>query len=258
MRKTISILLAALALSICANAQNDTKDSLVSITISHPYIPIPQWQHNVALGIGTGASSPIPIPNRISEMSWTPRMCFLVGYDFSYRFWRMVGLKTGLQIKHVGMSAEAKVYQMFTQAIVDESEVSGYFTGYNETVLHATYISLPLQFSFYHKAWKFDAGLFAALKLQGHFSGAVKSGYIRIGDPTGEKVEVGYEPFDFSEFIAPFNYGLEFTATRNFGDRWSAWFDLSWALNSTFKEAFRGLEYKMYNIYGLFGVGYKL
>lgn len=245
MRKTILLLIATLLTVNILHAQD--ADTAVS--------PL---QHSVALGIGTGASSPIPIPNRISEMSWTPRLCVLVGYDLRYRLGTKIGFKTGLQIKHVGMSAEAKVYQMFTQAIVEESEVSGYFTGYNETVLHSTYISLPLQFSFYHKSWKFDAGLFAALKIQGHFSGAVKSGYIRIEEPTGEKVEVGYEPFDFSEYIAPFNYGIEITTTRNFDDRWSARFDLSWALNSTFKDAFRGLEYKMYNIYGLFGIGYKL
>lgn len=246
MRKTILLLIATLLTVNVLRAQD-------TVTAVSPL------QQGFALGIGTGASSPIPIPNRISEMSWTPRLCVLVGYDLRYRFGAKTGLKTGLQIKHVGMSAEAKVYQMFTQAIVEESEVSGYFTGYNETVLHATYISLPVQFSFSpNNNWTFDAGLFAALKIQGHFSGAVKNGYIRITDPTGEKVEVGYEPFDFSEFIAPFNYGLEITATRNFGSRWAAWFDLSWALNSTFKEAFRGLEYKMYNIYGLFGVNYRL
>lgn len=246
MRKTIVLFVATLLTANVLRAQD--ADTTVS--------PL---QHGFAIGIGTGASAPIPIPNRISKMSWTPRLCVLVGYDLRYQFGPKTGLKTGLQVKHVGMSAEAKVYQMFTQAIVDESEVSGYFTGYNETVLHATYLSLPLQFSFSPNSnWRFDAGLFAALKIQGHFSGAVKNGYIRITDPTGEKVEVGYEPFDFSEFIAPFNYGIEITATRSFGSRWAAWFDLSWALNSTFKEAFRGLEYKMYNIYGLFGVDYRL
>jgi len=245
-RKTILLLITTLLIVNVLRAQD-------TVTAVSPL------QQGFALGIGTGASSPIPIPNRISEMSWTPRLCVMVGYDLRYRFGAKTGVKTGLQIKHVGMSAEAKVYQMFTQAIVDESEVSGYFTGYNETVLHATYLSLPLQFSFSPTSnWTFDAGLYLARKLQGHFSGAVKNGYIRITDPTGEKVEVGYEPFDFSEFIAPFNYGLEFTATRSFGSRWAAWFDLSWALNSTFKEAFRGLEYKMYNIYGLFGVNYRL
>ena len=245
MKKNILLILAALlSLNVTLAQETDT---------------LGRFQHSVKLGIGLGGSSPVPIPNRISEMKWTPHLCVLIGYDLRYGFNDKIGVKSGLQIKHVGMTAEAKVYQMFTQAIVEDAQVSGYFTGYNETVLHATYLSLPLQFSFSpNSAWTFDAGAFFALKLQGHFSGAVKEGYIRIETPTGEKVEVGYEPFDFSEFISPFNYGVEITASRRFGSRWSGWFDLSWALNSTFKSAFRGLEYKMYNIYGFVGIDYKL
>ena len=157
------------------------------------------------------------------------------------------------------MSAEAKVYQMFTQANVEDAEVSGYFTGYNETKINATYLAVPLLISYSpSQKWNFDAGMFVAIKIQGHFSGAVKDGYIRIGEPTGDRVEVGYETFDFSDQVNPLSYGLLFAAERNINDHWSAWFDLSWALNSAMKSSFNGLEYKMYNIYGFLGASYKL
>ena len=245
MRKTLSILILT-AICLCAGAQTiDTTQ--------------PRLRHSVTLGIGTGASAPIPIPNRISQMSWTPHLCALAGYNLRYQLAPRYALRTGLQVRHVGMSAEAKVYQMFTQAIVDDAEVSGYFTGYNETKFNATYISLPLTFTYcLGDKWSFDAGLYAALKIQGHFSGAVKDGYIRIDKPTGDKVEVGYEEFDFSDYVNPFDFGLNLSAERRISNTISATLDLSWAFNSCMKSSFRGLEYKMHNIYAIFGLCYKL
>lgn len=247
MRKTFILTAIALVLGLSANAQTDT------VTLQK------RWQHSVQLGVGIGASAPVPIPNRISEMSYTPYLCYAGGYKLRCALGPKVGVKTGLQLRHQGMSAQAKVYQMFTQASIDDADVSGYFTGYNETDINATYISVPLLFSFApNEKWTFDAGLFAAFKVQGHFGGAVKDGYIRIDTPTGDRAEVDYESFDFSDEINPFNFGIQIGAERNISSRWSAWLDFTWALNSTFKSTFRGLEYSMYNIYGLLGVGYHL
>ncbi|MBR4803716.1 MAG: PorT family protein [Bacteroidales bacterium] len=246
MRRTTLLIIATIFLCFAAKAQD---------TVEFPK----QWEHSVKLGLGLGASSPIPIPNRISEMSWTPYLSYLGEYNLRYSIGENTGIKAGLQIRHQGMTAEAKVYQMFTQAEIEDAEVSGYFSGYNETNINATYLSLPILFSYkLNKDWSLDAGVFLALKIQGYFGGAVKNGYIRIDTPTGDKAEVGYETFEFSQQLNPFNYGIELSTERTISQHWACWFDLTWALNSTFKDTFRGLEYKMYNIYGFLGIAYKL
>lgn len=247
MRKTIIVTILAFVLGFAATAQTDT------VTLQN------RWHHSLKIGVGIGASAPVPIPNRISEMGWTPHLGGILGYSLHYDLSQKMGLKTGLQLRHVGMSAQAKVYQMFTNATVDDAEVAGYFTGYNDTKFNATYLAVPLLFAYHiSTSWTIDAGLFAAYALQGHFGGAVKDGYIRINEPTGDRVEVGCETFDFSDYVNPFNFGLELTAEHIITNRWSAWFDLSWAFNSCMKNSFSGLEYKMYNIYGFAGIDYKL
>ncbi len=265
MRKIIFITIVAFLSTFCANAQGTDTTSVHKETLpfgkpcgdAHS---IPKIEHSINVGVGIGASSPIPIPNRISEMSWAPHPCGILGYRLRYTLNSNLGLKTGLQLQHVGMSAKAKVYQMFTQATVEDAEVSGYFTGYNETKINATYLSVPLLFSYkiIGTDWGFDAGVFVALKIQGHFGGAVKDGYIRIDTPTGDRAEVGYETFNFSKELNPFNFGLLFSAEREISQHWSGWLDLSWALTPTLKDTFQGLEYKMYNIYGFFGISYNL
>lgn len=221
-----------------------------------------RFEFDFNLGLGVGGSVPVPIPNTISEMSWSPDLCFTFGYNERFAITRSFGVKLGVQIEHVGMDAVAEVSQIHTQAIVDGDKVEGIFNGRNETHLRVTYLRIPLLLSLKPGSkWNFCAGMHASFKLTGTFEGAVSDGYIRMGDATGERVNIdGKSPYpdNFSDEIAGFVWGPEIMVERYFNKNVSVFADINASLNSVLKPDFKGLDFQMYNFYAFLGTSIKL
>lgn len=232
------------------------------VTENNPGKPS-RFEFDFNLGLGVGGSAPIPIPNTISEMSWSPELCFTFGYNERFAVTRNFGVKLGIQLQHVGMDATAKVYQIHTQAIVEDAQVEGIFSGYNETKLRVTYLRIPLLLSLKTNSdkWIFSAGAHASFKLTGTFEGSVSDGYIRLGDATGERVEIDGKslyPDTFSDELAGFVWGPEILIERCFNRNVSVFADVNASLNSVLKPDFKGLDFQMHNFYVFLGTSIKL
>ena len=221
-----------------------------------------RFEFDFNVGLGVGGSAPIPIPNTFSEMSWSPELCFTFGYNERFAISRHFGVKLGFQVQHIGMDAVAKVQQIHTQAIVEGDQVEGIFTGYNETKLRVTYIHVPFLLSLKtNNNWNFNVGMHASFKLDGTFEGAVSDGYIRMGDATGERVEIDERspyPDTFSDELADFVWGPEIMVERYFNKNISIFVDVNASINSVLDENFKGLDFQLHNFYVFLGTSIKL
>lgn len=82
----------------------------------------------------------------------------------------------------------------------------------------------------YQQSWRLNAGPYIALALNNDFSGKVYDGYLREGNPTGNKVVFDNDSeatYDFSDEIRLFQWGLQA------GGSWLAFRHLSVNANLT-------------------------
>ena len=95
------------------------------------------------------------------------------------------------------------------------------------------------------------------------FEGNAYDGYLRQGDPTGPKIELGHEDgergeYDFSSDMRNWQFGIDVGADWYFSKRWGAYVGLTWGLTEVFKKDFHVIEQPMYPIYGTIGLSYQL
>ena len=106
-------------------------------------------------------------------------------------------------------------------------------------------------------------GPYVSMLLSKDFSGYASDGYLRVGNPTGPKVEIGDTPgtrgtYDFKDEMRRMQYGLVAGADITIFKRWGAYADISWGLTGVHNSGFKTIEQTLYPIYGTIGVVYKL
>ena len=98
-----------------------------------------------------------------------------------------------------------------------------------------------------------------AFAFKNNFDGHVFDGYLRVEDPTGDKVEFNGDSrasYDFADELRAFQWGLQG------GVSWSAYkhlvvnANLAWGCNNIFESSFKTISFNMYPIYLNFGFGY--
>ena len=86
---------------------------------------------------------------------------------------------------------------------------------------------------------------------------------MRVGNPTGAKVELGSEDgnrgtYDFSDDMRNLQFGVMLGTEWYFHKRWGVFADLSWGVTGIFKDDFNTIEQTLYPIYGTIGVSYRI
>lgn len=215
------------------------------------------------VGANFGGTSPLPLPAEIRKIrSFNPR--FNPMAQVSAIYWMPKssrwGVSAGLRIESKGMNTGATVKNYGMEIIQDESRVSGNWTGKVRTHYQSTQLSIPVLANFrLNDRLRLSAGPYVSYALHNDFSGVVFDGYLREGDPTGNKVvfdgdtEADYE---FSSDLRRFQWGLQCGASWLAFDRFSLQADLTWGLNDVFKSSFKTVTFSMYPIYLRVGVGY--
>ncbi len=215
--------------------------------------------YKIKFGVNTGASTPIPISNRLSNFSWKPTFCPFTEINLAFFNKDSWGFSTGAKIEYKGMDISANVYQLYTEVEIDNLLTKGYFTGSNETFLKVGYFTIPLCINYNLSNFcNFNLGTYASIKLAGEFKGAVKKGYIRVGEPTGERTDVEINEFDFSDEIRTFNFGIIGGFCKHITKKIYFDLQLNWAVNDLLNANFTGISYDLYNVYASIGVCYKL
>ncbi|MGL4229363.1 MAG: porin family protein [Tannerellaceae bacterium] len=223
-----------------------------------------KWEYKVFAGQNFGGTTPLPLPAEIRKINYYHPL-FAPTLDFHITRWfnPQWGLTAGIGIDIKGMSISADVLYMQTKLTVGEGTntgiFSGTFSGKNKTRAKNGYITVPVLASFKpNPKWEFGLGVYTAFLQDAQFEGSAYEGYIRSGGPTGDKIQVDEATFDFSDEVKKVDFGFQANADWNFTRKMFLAGQLTWGVVPIFPSNFDGISYKMYNIYFMLGLGYRL
>jgi hypothetical protein len=162
-----------------------------------------------------------------------------------------MGIKDSVQYLHTIISMNNSSGQA--------SSFEGDFTGTNKTIVNNLYLTLPISLVYEpNDTWRYKMGFYVSRLLSGHFSGNVTDGYIRNGNSLGEKVLIDKADFNFDKEQRSWDFGLQGGAERRMGKKLSINGNLNWGLQPLFPSDFKGVGFKMYNLFLTLGVAYRL
>ncbi|WP_072529560.1 porin family protein [Bacteroides ilei] len=256
MKKILTTMLLMLALTSSIQAQQ--QHSTLKRTQSNG------WEFALKAGFNIGGFSPIPLPVEIRSIEgYNPTLAIQLGGEMtkwigSSPQW---GITLGLRFENKNMTTKAMVKNYSMEIIgSDGNRLKGNWTGGVKTDVRNDYLSIPLLASWKPSSrWTVQFGPYASILLNGNFTGNVYEGYLREGDPTGEKInfsEGAVATYDFSDNLRTFQWGLQA------GGEWKAFRHLkvysylTWGLNDIFNKDFQTITFEMYPIYLNFGFGY--
>ncbi|MDH6343426.1 hypothetical protein M2480_002986 [Parabacteroides sp. PFB2-12] len=249
------LLVAGCALLQTARAQEESTRALEWST-THGL------EYSLKAGFNIGGTAPIPFPEEIREIKgYSPKLNLLIEGDvtkwFNSRWGALVGIR--LETKAMDTKAQVKNYGM-ELSIGGEPPVTGRWTGMVKTNVSHTYLSVPLLATYkISPRWKLQGGAFLSYMFDGDFSGEVYDGYLRDGDPTGEKTVIDGEQkafYDFSDELRSFQWGAQVGAEWRAFKKFTVNANLTWGLNDAFKRDFKTITFAMYPIYLNAGFGY--
>lgn len=258
MRTKILYLVALLlGIALRMQAQEDRNHSII-------WSSLHGWEYELKAGINIGGTSPIPLPEEIRALTgYNPNLNFslegnVVKWLGKAQKW---GVCLGLRVENKGMEATARTKNYSMEIIGDGGErMSGNWTGRVNTKFHGSFFTIPVLATYQlNKRVYLSAGPYCSFLLDGSFDGYVYDGYLRQGDPTGTKAEfVGDStaPYDFSDDLRTFQWGVQAGVAWKAFKRLSVHADLSWGLNDIFQKDFKTITFAMYPIYLNVGFGY--
>ena len=221
-------------------------------------------EYEVKAGFSIGGTTPLPLPVEIRDLSsYNPTL--QVALEGNVTKWldleKKWGMKVGVRLESKGMKTDARVKDYNMEIIGDGGEiVKGHWTGQVKTKVKNTYLTFPVLATHqFNRRFSMNLGPYFAYMMEGDFSGSVYDGYLREGDPTGNKVifEDGKSaPYDFSNNLRRFSWGAQLGAEWRAFKHLNVYADLTWGLNDIFQKNFDTVTFAMYPIYLNVGFGY--
>lgn len=220
--------------------------------------------YNVKAGINIGGTSPIPLPQEIRSMdSYSPGLAITIeGYATKWVNTRKdIGVSLGLRLDSKSMTADATV-KNYDMAIINDTggKVEGLWTGGVKTKAKMSLLTIPVLGVYkINERWKVSAGPYFSYLMDGDFSGEVYEGYLREGNPTGQKIvftDGAIATYDFHNDMNHFQWGVQAGADWKAFKHLKVFADLTWGLNDIFQKDFQTISFAMYPIYLNFGFGY--
>lgn len=221
--------------------------------------------YRVRLGYNIGGTAPIGMPVTIRSLnSYKIQPNFLLGFDVHKDFTERWGLLTGLRLETKSMEVDATVKNYHMTIVRGGESLTGRFTGNNVSEAEMDMLTIPVQVTYrlFHNL-RLKIGPYFSYLSTHNFRGHVYGGYLREGDPTGSKIEIGTDEesqatYDFSDDMRRIQYGLDFGLDWSFYHRWGLYADVAWGLSGIHKSSFHTIEQTLYPIYGSLGLTYKL
>lgn len=218
-------------------------------------------EYRLKAGFNIGGTSPFPLPAEIRELkSYQPGMQISLEGNIIKWIDKKWGVLLGLRFEDKGMETDARVKNYYlVMASPDDGRLEGVWTGSVKTKVKNSYITLPFQAIYkVSPRWDLKLGPYVSFLTGEDFSGAAYNGYLREGDPTGDKVIIENEEatYDFSADLRKVQWGVDIGAEWRAFKHLSVYSDLTWGLNSIFEKDFESVSFEMYCIYLNFGFGY--
>lgn len=222
-------------------------------------------RYQARLGYNIGGTAPVGMPAEIRSLDkFKPKGNLLIGLDTYKPLDGKWGLMAGFHYENKGMETDARVKNYHMEMRYGEQTIEGMFTGQVVTRVEEWMITMPLQATYdVSPNVRLKAGPYFSYVMSNDFSGYAYDGYLREGDPTGQKVELGHDEgergdYDFTENLRHWQFGLDAGADWYFSKHIGVYADITWGLSAIFQKDFKTISQKLYPIYGSVGVIYKL
>lgn len=219
---------------------------------------------NARMGYSLGGSAPLNMPATIrglNKFPLTPNLS--VGVDFQRPLTGNWGVMVGPHFENKGMSVDAKVKNYHMEIVRGGEKLEGMFTGNVVTKVTQWMFTVPLQGSYNLGNLRLRCGPYVSILVKREFYGWAYDGYLRVGNPTGPKIEMGHTPdergdYNFTSNMRRVQWGINAGGDLMLGRRLGVYADLSWGLTGVHKSNFTTIEQTLYPIYGSIGIIYKI
>lgn len=215
------------------------------------------WSVRLSVGYNIGGTAPMPMPVEIRSIEgFNPGLNLSfeesVQFLFGKGHW---GLRFGARVETKGMTTNAQTKNYYMEVVNGDGVVAGNWTGKVETTVKNIYLTTPLLAVYQiNDRWNVSAGAYASFLLNGKFTGYAYEGYLREGNPTGEKIELDKAAYDFSDDLRKFNWGLQAGAECQICNHLAIFADIKWGLNGIFPSDYNCVTFALYPIYGTLGL----
>ncbi|MBC8593381.1 PorT family protein [Oscillospiraceae bacterium N12] len=251
-KKIAYLLFLMLGFSMIAQAQEDRNKSILkSLTIGLEY--------RLKAGFNIGGTSPIPLPAEIRKInSYNPTTAFSIEGDVVKMFENKWGISAGIRLETKGMKTDATVKNYHMKMIAnDGGEMEGQWTGGVTTSVKQSLLTVPVLVVYkVSKRWEMELGPWFSYLTSGEFSGTAYDGYLRDGDPTGEKANVSSATYNFDDDLRRFQCGMQFGAQWRAFSHLNVSANLTWGVVPIFKKDFDTVTFNMFPIYANLGFAY--
>lgn len=149
-------------------------------------------RYQARLGYNIGGTAPVGMPAEIRSLDkFKPKGNLLIGLDAYKPLDGKWGLMAGFHYENKGMETDARVKNYHMEMRYGEQTIEGMFTGQVVTKVEEWMITMPLQATYdVSPNVRLKAGPYFSYVMSNDFSGYAYDGYLREGDPTGQKVEL--------------------------------------------------------------------
>lgn len=222
------------------------------------------WEYEIKAGFNIGGTAPLPFPEEIRSVdSYNPTLSITLEGNMTK--WldarKRWGVTTGLRLENKGMRTKATVKNYGMEIIgSDGNRLKGNWTGGVRTKVQNSYLTVPILASF--KASDrivLKAGPYLSYLIDKEFSGYVYEGYLREGNPTGDKINFkdgAIANYDFSDELRKFHWGIQAGLDWKAFKHLKVYADLNWGVNDIFRDDFETISFSMYPIFLNVGFGY--
>lgn len=220
-------------------------------------------QYEVTAGTNIGGASPLPLPAEIRHIdSYSPDLNLQIGARV--RKWLSAdqrwGIAVGLRFETKGMRTDATVKNYGMEIYDDGKKLSGRWTGKVHTRYHSQQLAFPITAIYrLNPTVIFNLGPYLSYAFTNDFDGYVHEGYLREGDPTGDKVSFDGESratYDFGENLRKFHWGMQGGVSWQAYRRLTLNANLEWGCNGIFEKSFKTISFALYPIYLNVSLGY--
>ena len=220
--------------------------------------------YTVRLGYHIGGTAPIGMPATIRKMNkYTFKPNFSLGIDVQKDLWGKWGLLTGIHLENKAMEIDATVKNYHMEMVQGGERLEGMYTGNLVTECQEWMLTVPLMATWRTGKVLLKAGPYVSYVSTRVFEGYVYDGYLREGDPTGAKIEMGNTEdsratYDFGDEMRHWQVGVDVGADWQIHRRWGLYADIAWGVTGIHRSSFKTIEQTLYPIFGTVGVIYKL
>ena len=147
------------------------------------------------VGYSIGGTAPLDMPATIRKLnSYSPRSNVNAGVELYKPLNNHWGMATGIYIENKGMKTDATVKNYHMEITRGGETLEGLFTGNVSTTVRQWMWTLPILATYeFGSHFRLKIGPYGSVITSKSFEGAAYDGYLRKGNPTGDKVLLGHD-----------------------------------------------------------------